>query len=119
MKKLFPTLALAAVVSAGLAMPAMAQMETDDTTSDDFDASFQLQRLRDAGVDALAVADAGDNLLRVTVRLDDGGQAFVYYDEDTLEPDEATGSILPNRPEPRIPMSLESLTHDSSNVDNE
>jgi len=102
----------------------MAQSMNDNNGDDDFDASFQLQRLRDAGVDAVAVADDGDNRLRVTVRLADGSEDFVVYDEDSLRPldDEVTGSIRRSRPAigyPAAPDTLQSLTHDESNTDNE
>jgi hypothetical protein len=117
MNKLFSTLAFALVASASLAGPGMAQSTTNDSDSDDFDASFQLQRLRDAGIAAVAVTDGGDNLLRVTVSQADGGQGFVLYDEDTLEllDDEATGSIQARRPA-IVDRPPESLTHDADMV---
>ena len=53
MTKLLPSLALVLVASAGLALPAVAESDSFDS----FDSSYQLIRLRDAGVNAVAAAE--------------------------------------------------------------
>jgi len=98
MTKLLPSLALVLLASAGAAAPAFAQ---DDFSS--FDPSYQLDRLRDQGINAIAVEDAPGDQLRATIRLSDGSTIFEFYDEATLNlitssrsGSEVTGSIRPS-----------------------
>lgn len=114
MTKLLPSLALVLVASAGLAFPAAAESDSFDS----FDSSYQLIRLRDAGVNAIAASENTSDTMRVTIAQDDGSQATVLYSIDSLKPVrnsgydyEATGSV--NAPVTRSApaVSLDSLTH--------
>lgn len=80
MTKLLPSLALALALSAGVAAPALAS-----DSFDSFDPSYQLQRLQDAGINAVDVAEDTSSTMRVTVRLDDGSQVFQFYNQDNLQ----------------------------------
>lgn len=84
MNKLLPSLVLAVALVGGAAAPSMAASLTS-SDSNGFDASYQLYRLQDAGVPAVAVAEDTADTMRVTVKLDNGGQAFEYFDIDTLQ----------------------------------
>jgi hypothetical protein len=119
MTKLLPSLALALVASVGVAAPAFA--ESDSFNS--FDSSYQLLRLKDAGVNAVAASEDTSGTMRVTLA---GGDGSVIYDIDSLTPvrgagEEVTGSIRPagsaivQHSAPVV--SLESLTHDENVVD--
>ena len=94
MTKLLPSLALVLVASTGLALPAIAE---DSFGS--FDPSYQVLRLRDAGVNAVAGSENTSDTMRVTIAQGDGNQTWVLYDIDSLKPvggsydNEATGSI--------------------------
>ena len=119
MTKLLPSLALVLVASAGLAVPAMAESDSFDS----FDSSYQLLRLRDAGVNAISASENTSDTMQVTVAGDNGGQATVIYDIDSLKPVragsydyEATGSVAPVVKRSAPAVSLESLTHDPDMV---
>lgn len=118
MTKLLPSLALVLVASTGLALPALAESDSFDS----FDSSYQLLRLRDAGVNAVAAYEDTSNTMRVTLA---GSNASVIYDIDSLQPlrgsqDEVTGSIsragsvAVQHSAPAY--SLDSLTHDPDMV---
>lgn len=97
MTKLLPSLALVLLASTGLALPAVA--ESDSFNS--FNESYQLIRLRDAGVSATAAYENTSGTMRVTLK---GSNASVIYDIDSLQPlngaggEEVTGSIKAARP---------------------
>ena len=91
MTKLLPSLALALLASTGLALPALAESSSFDS----FDSSYQLLRLKDAGVNAVSASEDTTGTMRVTLS---GSNASVIYDIDSLTPvrgagDEVTGSI--------------------------
>jgi hypothetical protein len=121
MTKLLPSLALALVASVGVAVPAFAESDSFDS----FDASYQLLRLKDAGVNAIAASEDTSDTMRVTL---EGSNATVLYDIDSLTPlrngqDEVTGSIRPAgsaKVQYSAPaVSLDSLTHDPDAVSND
>lgn len=120
MTKLLPSLALVLVASAGLALPAVAESDSFDS----FDSSYQLLRLRDAGVNAIAASENTSDTMQVTIAQDDGSRATVIYNIDSLKPVrsgsydyEATGSIgAPTVHRSAPAVSLESLTHDPDMV---
>lgn len=85
MTKFLPSMLLAAALIGGVAAPTMAASLTASDTGG-FDASYQLYRLQDAGVAAVAVAEDTGDTMRVTVRLDDGSQVFKLFDIDSLQP---------------------------------
>ena len=72
MTKLLPSLALAFIASAAVAVPAIAE---DSFGS--FDSSYQLLRLKDAGVTATAVTENDSDTMRVTVANADGSKSNV------------------------------------------
>jgi hypothetical protein len=120
MTKLLPSLALALITSVGLALPAAAESESFDS----FNAGYQLIRLRDAGVNAVAASENTSDTMRVTIAQGDGSQTSVLYSIDSLRPVrsgvdyEATGSIGAVNVQRSAPVvSLESLTHDENVVD--
>jgi hypothetical protein len=123
MTKLLPFLALALLATTGLALPAVAESDSMDS----FDSSYQLIRLRDAGVNAVSASEDTSDTMRVTIANGDGGKATVLYDIDSLQPvrgsydNEATGSISRagsvNVQHSAPVVSLESLTHDENVVD--
>jgi hypothetical protein len=124
MTKLLPSLALALVTSVGLALPAAAESDSFDS----FNADYQLLRLRDAGVNAVAASENTSNTMTVTIAQGDGSKTTAIYDIDLLQPvrggqDEVTGSIRAagsvNVERSAPALSFDSLTHDDSNVDNE
>ena len=124
MTKLLPSLALALVASVGLALPAAAESDSFDS----FDSSYQLIRLRDAGVKAVAASEDSSNTMRVTIEQGDGSKTTALYDIDSLQPlrgsqDEVTGSISRagsvNVQHSAPVVSLESLTHDPAEVSND
>ena len=120
MTKLLPSLALVLVASAGLALPAVAESDSFDS----FDSSYQLLRLRDAGVNAVSASENTSDTMQVTIAQDDGSRATVIYNIDSLKPVragsydyEATGSISAPTVQRSAPaVSLESLTHDPDMV---
>ena len=61
-----------------LAMPVYA----DDSLK--FDRDFYISQLRYDGVNAIAVSDVTGDTFRATIRLDDGSQAFAFFDKDSL-----------------------------------
>ena len=75
------SIALAAVLLAGLAAPAFAASE--DST---FDSDFLLTALQQKGINAVAVYENSDNLIRATVKTADGNEIFQYFYQDTLQP---------------------------------
>jgi hypothetical protein len=81
MTKLLPSLAIALALTAGVAAPALA-----NDSFDSFDASYQLQRLNDAGINAVDVAEDTSSTMRANIKLDDGSQVFQYYNQDNLQP---------------------------------
>jgi hypothetical protein len=120
MTKLLPSLALVLVASAGLALPAVAESDSFDS----FDSSYQLLRLRDAGVNAVSASENTSGTMQVTIAQDDGSRATVIYNIDSLKPVrtggydyEATGSISAPVVKRSAPVvSLDSLTHDPDMV---
>lgn len=122
MTKLLPSLALALIASVGLALPAAAESDSFDS----FDSSYQLIRLRDAGVNAVTASEDTSSTMRVTIDQGDGSKITALYDIDSLQPlrgsqDEVTGSISRagsvNVQHSAPVVSLESLTHDENVVD--
>jgi hypothetical protein len=123
MTKLLPSLALALLATTGLALPAVAESDSMDS----FDSSYQLIRLRDAGVNAVSASEDTSDTMRVTIAQDDGSKATVLFDIDSLQPlrgsydDEVTGSIgragSVDVQHSAPVVSLESLTHDENVVD--
>jgi len=124
MTKLLSSLALALLASTAVAVPVMAE---DSFGS--FDSSYQLLRLKDAGVTATAVDENNSDTMRVTVANADGSKSTVLYEIDLLQPvggsydNEATGSIkragsaVVQHSAPAA--SLDSLTHDPAEVSND
>ena len=119
MTKLLPSFALVLVASAGLALPALAESDSLDS----FDSSYQLLRLRDAGVNAVSASENTSGTMQVTIAQDDGSRATVIYNIDSLKPVragsydyEATGSVSPVVTRSTPAVSLESLTHDPDMV---
>ena len=82
MTKLLPSLALALVVTSGLAAPAFAAGEslTSGSTSG-FDADYALQALHDKGVNVVDVTEDWNGQIRATVALDDGSRVTQYFTE--------------------------------------
>jgi len=80
-------LALVAVVSLGAAAPAFADENASGDSYDVLDdtSAAIVTRLQAQGVDASAVEDWGTSV-RAYVTLEDGRQAFQYFDPDTLQP---------------------------------
>src|SRR5688572_5110193 len=81
------TSALAILVAiAGLTAPALAASSLVDEPSDneDFNETIVLQQLRAQGYDASDLAE-WDGKIRATVRQEDGGFTFVYFEPGTLE----------------------------------
>ena len=124
MTKLLFSLALAFLASTAVAVPAMAESDSFDS----FDSSYQLIRLRDAGVNATAVNENNSDTMTVTVANADGSKSNVLYNIDLLQPvggsydNEATGSIKRagsvNVERSAPVVSLDSLTHDPDAVAN-
>jgi len=122
MTKLLSSLALALLASTAVAVPAMAESDSFDS----FDSSYQLIRLRDAGVNATAVNENNSDTMTVTVANTDGSKSTVLYNIDLLQPvggsydNEATGSIgaRANVQRSAPVVSLDSLTHDPDAVAN-
>ena len=121
MTKLLSSLALAFLASTAVAVPAMAESDSFDS----FDSSYQLIRLRDAGVNATAVNENNSDTMTVTVANTDGSKSTVLYSIDLLQPvggsydNEATGSIGRANVQRSAPVvSLDSLTHDPDEVAN-
>ena len=75
------SIALAAVLLAGLAAPAFAASEDSK-----FDSDFLITALQQKGINAVAVHENSDNLIRVTVRTAGGNDIFQYFYQDTLQP---------------------------------
>lgn len=113
MNKLITSAFVAFALTAGIAAPAFAS----DFGS--FDASYQLQRLQDAGINAVDAAEDTSSTMRVTVKLDDGSQVFAFYNQDDLQQIGQSGGaatrVLSNLDVSRTApvVSLNSLTHDS------
>lgn len=66
--------ALAAVLLAGVAAPALAS--SDDPT---FDGSFLTTALQQKGVNAVAVYENSDNIVRAVIQQADGSETFAYF----------------------------------------
>jgi hypothetical protein len=73
--------ALAAVLLAGVAAPALAS--SDDPM---FDGSFLTTALQQKGVNAVAVYENSDNIVRAVIQQADGSETFAYFYQDTLQP---------------------------------
>ena len=123
MTKLIPAALLAVALVAGAAAPSMAASLTASNTSyESFDSAYQLQRLRDAGINAVAVAEDTADTMRATVVLDNGEQAFAFYDQDSLnqlgvKQDGARVLSKLDVREAAPAWSVNSLTHDDDNFD--
>lgn len=123
MIKLIPAALVAVAMVAGAAAPSMAASLTASNTSyESFDSSYQLQRLRDAGINAVAVAEDTADTMRATVVLDNGQQAFAFYDQDTLNQigvkHEGARVLTKLDVRQSAPVfSVNSLTHDDDNFD--
>jgi hypothetical protein len=77
-------LALAAVVAAGVAAPALA-LDTN-SNSKAFDSGFYITQLRYDGVNAIAADQVTSSVFRATVLTGDGHQVFEFFDKDSLQP---------------------------------
>ena len=123
MTKLIPAALLAVALVAGAAAPSMAASLTASNTSyESFDSAYQLQRLRDAGINAVAVAEDTADTMRATVVLDNGEQAFAFYDQDSLnqlgvKQDGARVLTKLDVGQAAPAWSVNSLTHDDDNFD--
>ena len=73
-------LALAAIVAAGAAAPALA-----DSSSKAFDSGFYITQLRYDGVNAIAADQVTSSVFRATVLNADGHQVFEFFDKDSLQ----------------------------------
>ena len=73
-------IALAAVLLAGLAAPALAN---DDSS---FDGASLATALQHKGINAVAVYENSDNIIRAVVQQADGTDKFAYFYQDTLQP---------------------------------
>jgi murein tripeptide amidase MpaA len=106
------------IVALALAAGAVAPVLASDNF-DSFDASYQLQRLHDVGVNATDVAEDTSSTMRATVKLDDGSTAFAYFNRDDLQQinksGAATTKVLTNVDVARSApvQSLDSLTRDN------
>lgn len=123
MTKLIPAALLAVALVAGVAAPSMAASLTASNTSyESFDSSYQLQRLRDAGINAVAVAEDTADTMRATVVLDNGERTFAFYDQDSLNQlgVKHDGARVLSKLDVRKSApawSVNSLTHDDDNFD--
>ena len=109
------SLAIAAVVLAGLSAPVFA---SDAMSNSDFDRDYYLTQLLQKGINVTDVNEGAPGQIRATVQLADGSSKFQYFYEETLQPVKATGTNtrvltkLDTGAKAAVPASTESLLED-------
>lgn len=111
------SLAIAAVILAGLSAPVFAADGLSSSNSD-FDRDYYLTQLLQKGVNVTDVNEGAPGQIRATVQLADGSNKFQYFYEETLQPVKATGTNtrvltkLDTGAKTAVPASTESLLED-------
>ena len=77
------SLALIAVLLAGVSAPVLA---ADDSDSPSFNTDWYVSQLQQKGLDVIDVNGSGPDAVVATVRQADGTQGFAYFDRHTLKP---------------------------------